>query len=315
VHYQWNELDVAERHLSAILDNRYTAVAIVVREGLSCLAEVYHHRGKDAKALRIAELLGELDLEQLGHEDELTRALRARLQLLRGDVQGAARWAGAYDAPVPDRPLVWQYNPHVIKAEILLATGDEADLQAAHDILDALHAIAERTHSTRAKIELLALRALALQRSGEQFEAESALRQAVEMARPGGFLRIFVDRGPLMRGLLGRLAEQGVAVQHLLDAFPAQTRPNGAAAAQDAAAQRARQAAAPVAVEPLTAREQEVLALLRGPDSNREIALKLHVSYATLKRHTITIYGKLGVNSRWDAVARAVDLGQLPATR
>jgi LuxR family maltose regulon positive regulatory protein len=316
VHYQWNELDAAERHLSAILDNRYTAVAIAVREGLNCLAEVYQHRGKEAKALRIAELLGELDLDQLGHEDESTRALRARLLLLRGDVQAAARWAAAYDAPIPDRPLVWQYNPHTVQAQILLATGEEADLHSARRILDSLVAIAERTHSRRAKIELLAMRALAVHLGGEQGEAEATLRQAVEMARPGGFLRIFADQGQLMHDLLSRLAEQGVAVQQLLNVFPGLARPNGAAAAQAIAAQRARQSAAPAspAVEPLTAREREVLALLSSPLSNREIAVKLNVSYATVKRHTITIYGKLGVNSRWDAVARAADLGHLPTT-
>ena len=46
--------------------------------------------------------------------------------------------------------------------------------------------------------------------------------------------------------------------------------------------------------------------------SNKEIAQKLNVTYATTKRHTINIYGKLGVNQRWDAVARAIELGILP---
>jgi LuxR family transcriptional regulator, maltose regulon positive regulatory protein len=65
-------------------------------------------------------------------------------------------------------------------------------------------------------------------------------------------------------------------------------------------------------VEPLTRRELEVLALLRGPSSTKEIAQILHISYATAKDHTIRIYGKLGVNRRWDAVAKAEKLGILP---
>jgi LuxR family maltose regulon positive regulatory protein len=64
--------------------------------------------------------------------------------------------------------------------------------------------------------------------------------------------------------------------------------------------------------EPLTARELDVLTLLREPLSNKEIAQKLNISYATTKRHTINIYGKLGANGRWNAVARAVELGILP---
>jgi LuxR family transcriptional regulator, maltose regulon positive regulatory protein len=57
-------------------------------------------------------------------------------------------------------------------------------------------------------------------------------------------------------------------------------------------------------VEPLTPRELEVLTLLREPLSIKEIALKLYISYATARRHTINLYGKLHVNQRWNAVTR-----------
>ena len=52
--------------------------------------------------------------------------------------------------------------------------------------------------------------------------------------------------------------------------------------------------------------------LLRGPLSIKEIALKLNISYATVKSHTINLYGKLGVNGRWNAVAKAEELNILP---
>ena len=64
--------------------------------------------------------------------------------------------------------------------------------------------------------------------------------------------------------------------------------------------------------EPLTRRELEVLTLLRDPLSIKEIALKLNISYATASRHTVNIYGKLGVNGRWNAVAKAEELNILP---
>ncbi|NJN54585.1 MAG: hypothetical protein HC804_07400 [Anaerolineae bacterium] len=67
----------------------------------------------------------------------------------------------------------------------------------------------------------------------------------------------------------------------------------------------------PELVESLTPREVQVLTLLREPVSVREISLKLNISYATTKRHSINLYGKLGVNSRWDAVATAEALGIL----
>jgi ATP/maltotriose-dependent transcriptional regulator MalT len=65
-------------------------------------------------------------------------------------------------------------------------------------------------------------------------------------------------------------------------------------------------------IEPLTPRETQVVRLLCEPLGIKEIARMLDVSYATAKRHSINIYGKLGVNSRWDAVKKAKDLGIIP---
>ena len=79
-------------------------------------------------------------------------------------------------------------------------------MQSALDILDALHEIAERTFSVRFQIEILALRALALEMQGKAVAAVAALQQAVELARPGGFIRVFVDLGPPMQTCCCRLA-------------------------------------------------------------------------------------------------------------
>ena len=57
--------------------------------------------------------------------------------------------------------------------------------------------------------------------------------------------------------------------------------------------------------EPLSLREQEVLELIAAGLTNQEIADKLVISPETVKKHTGTIYSKLGVRSRTEAVARA----------
>ncbi|MDQ0833519.1 DNA-binding NarL/FixJ family response regulator [Streptomyces achromogenes] len=63
--------------------------------------------------------------------------------------------------------------------------------------------------------------------------------------------------------------------------------------------------------EPLSAREREVLALVARGTSNREIALDLFISEATVKTHLTHLYAKLGVNDRAAAVARAYERGIL----
>jgi LuxR family maltose regulon positive regulatory protein len=59
----------------------------------------------------------------------------------------------------------------------------------------------------------------------------------------------------------------------------------------------------------LTEAEFEVLRQLRSPRSQRAIADELSVSINTVKTHTSSIYRKLGVSSRDDAVTQAIDLG------
>jgi ATP/maltotriose-dependent transcriptional regulator MalT len=61
--------------------------------------------------------------------------------------------------------------------------------------------------------------------------------------------------------------------------------------------------------DPLTAREETVLKMMRGPLSLCEIGRELQVSKNTIKSHTRAIYRKLGVAERSEAIRRARDLG------
>jgi LuxR family maltose regulon positive regulatory protein len=136
------------------------------------------------------------------------------------------------------------------------------------------------------------------------------LKQAVKLARPGGFIRVFADLGPPMQTMLLRLAYQGYAtetVRCILAAFPEVRQKNEI---RDTGSQVL--AANAGLVEPLTSRELEILIWLRERLSNKEIAHLLGLSTLTVKRHTANLYGKLGVNRRWDAVISAEALGLLP---
>ena len=66
-----------------------------------------------------------------------------------------------------------------------------------------------------------------------------------------------------------------------------------------------------VLVEPVTARELEILQLIALGLSNREIAETLTIATNTVKKHASNIYGKLGVKRRTQAIALARDLGLL----
>ncbi len=312
VHYQWNDLDQAGHYFGKLVDKRYVIHSQAARNGYVGLALALQAQGESGEAWDTLELLSRFDLDLVGRESHATGALRARLALAQGDLDLALRWADSFAGPPPDRPLIWVQQPHLVKAQILLARGEKADIQSAREIADAIYAIAERTTSTNFKIASLAVRALALDAARQADAAQAALRRAVALAQPGGFLRVFVDLGPRMQALLRHMAGDEAFsdfVQRILATFP------------DTPAETARASAALPAsgslkvarlVEPLTMREREILQLLRQPLSGKEIAHSLFISPTTFKRHTANIYGKLGVHNRWDAVAAAEALGILP---
>ena len=310
-HYHRNELEIAGQYFTQIIKNHYIAHGSAYHDAAAGLALIHEIKGESADAWQLLEAISRFDIEETGAEDSRTGSLRARLQLLRGDLEGARRWVETFSGPPPDQPIIWLEEPQVTRVRILLATGAESDLRMVQQILDVLEEITDRTHNTRFKIEVLALRALALDRQGKTSQAETELKQALDLAQLGGFMRFFIDLGKPMQEMLRRLARQdhsGEMVIRILAAFQEEEKN------LDGKVSRARQLSpgnSPLA-EPLTPREFEVLELLREPLSIKEIAQKLSISHATARRHTINLYGKLGVNRRWDAVARAEELNLLP---
>jgi len=154
------------------------------------------------------------------------------------------------------------------------------------------------------------LQALVLSAQGHEADALAALQEAVEMAAPGGALRLLVDCGPGLIGLLQKLQASGVApryIQNVLSAF-------GLSAAAPAVALTQPGAATPVVrqdlpAEMLTNRQIDILILLAERLPDKEIADRLVLSPLTVKKHTQRIFRKLGVNNRRAAVTQARRLG------
>jgi LuxR family maltose regulon positive regulatory protein len=199
-------------------------------------------------------------------------------------------------------------------ARVLIAQGsaqsDERTLHEAMELLMRLRQSAEAGERKGRVIEILMLQALALSQipSGgpgqDQTDvALAALESALGLAEPEGYVRTFVDEGEPMARLLYDAAARGLAPEYagrLLAAFP------------DIGPAQPKRPPDDM-VEPLTARELEVLGLIAEGRSNREIAAELYVSVNTVKVHCSNIYGKLGVKSRTQATAKAETLGILPS--
>jgi len=152
----------------------------------------------------------------------------------------------------------------------------------------------------------LILQALASQAGGDTTQAMVTLEQALTLAEPGGFIRIFVDEGPPMARLLYEAATRGIAAEYtrrLLAAFPVIEPEEPAPTSTPVPKSEL--------VEHLSERELEVLQLIAQGLSNREISERLFLALSTVKGHNRNIFGKLQVQRRTEAVARARELGLL----
>ena len=212
-----------------------------------------------------------------------------------------------------DEPGYPREPEYLVLARVLLA---QDRLGPALTLLGRLHTAAAAQGRTGSVIEIQALQALALAAGGDDNAAVTALAQALTLARPQGYVRLFADEGAPMAALLGRLIATQRTQQTAADGIPlaylgrlarafepgtAATGPRGGAGAAVVAG----------LVAPLSGRELEVLRLLAAGKPNQQIAGELVVALSTVKKHVAHILDKLGAANRTEATARARELGLL----
>jgi len=242
-------------------------------------------------------LLNDADdlLKQAAFPDWIGKLERCRvdLWLARGESARATAWAGALLDAQEDEPLADER--HLAAARALVASPSPALHRRATVLLDRLAETAAGQGLLGVRIEALALMAIDHDRHGNRAAMLTALEASLRIAEPEGYVRLFADLGPAMTGPLREARTRGVMPDYVDTILAA----SGALVSLPGQA---------VLVEPLSARELEVLQLMAAGLSNREIAQSLYVSPETIKKHTGNIYGKLGVRGRMEAVSRARSL-------
>ena len=313
--YERNELAAALDHATrGVTLCRQLAFTPPLAAGLAVVARIRQAHGDAAGAL---EAMGEAG--QAGLSPQVIALLnpvpsqRARLLLAQGDVRAAAQWATAAGLSPDDEPDYPREPAYLVLARVLLAQNRPGP---ALTLLQRLLDTAASQGRTGSIIEIQALRALALAARGDHAGALGALAEAVTLACPQGYVRVFADEGAPMRALLDpAVRPPGRASSTRLAASTPVTWPRSCAPAARQTPRRHRRRAAaalPGLAEPLTDRELEVLRLLAAGRSNQRIAHELVVALDTVKKHVTHVLGKLGAANRTEAVARARQLGLIP---
>lgn len=323
VHYQRNELAQAKHNFEQLVEMRYLANAGAAAQAHYGLALTYQAMGKPDQARKTHQSARAWAAET-GDAGMLIEAesLGSRLAWLQGQVPDVSRWASMLGDSVLLMLLL--HIPHLTLANVLLAQGTPEALLEATSLLVWLRQSAEATHNTWRVMEITAMQAMLKEAEGRREDALTLLEGVVVWAEPRGFVRLFVDLGPKMVGLLDELRRQGVApayVTQILTAFTtkdpstalraSEGRTTDAGLSSSVLRPPAPASVSSPLVEALTKRELQVLELMAQRMTNKEIAAQLVISVGTVKQHAYNINQKLNVKGRRQAVAKATSLGIL----
>lgn len=289
--YERNDLDAAERHAESGLELAHQYDRVIDRY-IVCevfLARVQLARGNVDGA--VAMLAG---TEQSAREKNFVLRLpeiaAAQIPALvrRNHLDAAAQLAQTYHLPLG-------------QARVLLAQGDA---KAAWTVLETFRQFVETKGWADELLKTMVLQTVALDAQGKHDASLQLLGDALTLAEPSGFIRLLADEGEPMRRLLSEFQRHAPNHAHtdyitkLLAAFisaPDARVPSSATALPE--------------TEPLTEREREILQLIAQGYSNQDIGERLYLALSTIKGYNRTLFDKLDVKNRTEAVARARELG------
>jgi LuxR family maltose regulon positive regulatory protein len=291
IFYEWNDLDAAQQHrqhsvqLARQLENTENIISCEV-----FLARLKLAQGDVAGAAAILTQADQL-VRQHNFVYRLPEVAAAQVltSLHQGDLAAAVHLVEKYELPIS-------------LAQVHLAQGETS---AALAVLGPLRQQVDAKGWADERLNVMVFQAVAHHAHGEKEQAVQLLGDALALAEPGNFIRIFVDEGPPMARLLSEALSQGIApdyVQRLLAAFPDAQRISGIS--------REREQSTDL-IDPLSDREIEVLRLMAAGYKYKEVADRLVISINTVRHHNRNIFSKLNVNSRVQAIERGRELDLL----
>jgi len=326
----WHELDAAEQHLTEGIELTHRWGEVGTIGGYVGLARIKQARG-DIDAARAliqeAQRLAE-NFDAMEADDVYVAVNRARLAISQGDFESALGWLRSRDLRDALDPAEFAGGPadtsvpynrvseYMLLAEIYGAQGQAGK---ALKILEPLLALSEAAGWTILVLRLLVLEVLAFDAQGDRERAVACLTRALVLGEPEEHMWAFLEgvQHEEVGALLRHVAEQGVSPGYVASILAKLGEEAPALASADTAQAEAQPPApgsapsSPPLVDPLTEREREVLQLLTSSLSSTEMAEQLFISVNTVRSHVRSIYGKLDVHSRYEAVDRAKALGLL----
>jgi LuxR family maltose regulon positive regulatory protein len=274
------------------------------------MARIREAQGDPQGALDLLDEAESLYMSDFSPNVHPIAARKTRVWLAQGKLDEALNWAREQGLSVEDDLSYVREFEHITLVRILLArygsNHSESSIREATGLMESLLKAAQDGGRLGSVIEILILQAVAHPAQGDISTALIPLQQALTMAEPEGYIRMFLDEGLPMAQLLREASKRGIMPRYtgkLLAAFEAQGQESASASPIPVSS------ASQSLIEPLSQRELELLRLLKTDLSGPEIANQLVIALSTVRTHTKSIFNKLNVKNRRAAVKRATELG------
>ena len=300
VFYEWNDLEEAVHCASESIELcRLWGNADSQIAGHLMMARIWQAQGDLSNAQEAMSIAEQIAYKRSLRPGSASRVESARLRLLlsQGNLESLVRWTEEMKDQAGERDFDQSDRLSCMLIRIFLAQGE---YDKALSSSERLLLRTETAQQIGLVIELFLLQSMAYQGKQDLAHALVALKHALELAEPHGFMRVFLDEGAPMIQLLIHARSRGFALHYITKLISGLSK-TGAALPD---------ISQPL-IEPLSDRELEVLRLVAEGKSNQQIADALIIARGTVKKHLNNIFGKLGAQNRTQCVARARELDLL----
>jgi LuxR family maltose regulon positive regulatory protein len=314
---EWNDFATAEEQLTQGISLTSHWSILGAFEGYLNLVMLKDVQGKreesDLLLSQVRDLAYQFDASEV--DDFIVEMFAARRNVYYGNYAAVHEWAEnrssreagspADGSNVEDllRARLWKYESAIL-VRLLIAEGQYTD---AVNLADQVITEAKNAKRVFLEIDVDILRAIAFWGDNSTDSAMDSIINALRLAEPDGFMRVFLDHGDRIVELLEN-ARQATKDPKLLTYIESLL---NAHALLPEKLPKKRSPKAEGLAEPISDRELEVLQLLPSSLSSTEMAGELSISVNTLRSHLKSIYAKLDAHSRYEAIAQAKELGLL----
>jgi len=306
--FQQGKYEISEKYFSYVLDNIYIINMVGSVDSFSgmMLSQLALNKTKDLEST-LAQFISFVRERNNPVFRTIAYAIRARLALLNNDIETASHLIKTANMDFDSGTMLFHIEvPRITLCRILLAQNNSESTNEALGMLEELLTLAEKTRNIPQLINIQTLLAIGYKQKDNTNKAIESLTKALTIAEPGYWIHPFAEGGTEIHSLLLQINtddKPGKFVAVLLRELSDANTTSFHNSARKSPTQNAEN------LNRLSNREMDVIHLLEKRLSNKEIAAELYISESTVKRHTITIYQKLDVNKRREAVLKAREMG------